>query len=149
MLPQVANAELAAADDFAGVELFVTEQYAAERRFAGAVATDQADLLIVGQGAAGAVEQILVTVALMGIDQLEDDGHRWNGGGRTMKDKETRRRGDKETLGASRFAESRCLPVSKSPCLDYVEGGRIRQPMITTRTLNAKQRPANQSPYCT
>ena len=67
VLPQVAEPELAAADDFAGVELFVAQQDAAEGRFAGAVAADEADLLIVGQRAARAVEQVLVAVAFVGV----------------------------------------------------------------------------------
>ena len=52
MLPQVAEPQLLAADDFAGVEFLVAQQDAAERALAGAVAADEADLLVVGQRAA-------------------------------------------------------------------------------------------------
>ena len=52
VLPQVAEPQLAAADDLAGVEFLVAQQDAAERRLAGPVAADEADLLVVGQRAA-------------------------------------------------------------------------------------------------
>ena len=64
-----------AADDFARVELLFAQQHAAERRFAGPVAADEADLLIVGQRAARPVEQRLLAVAFVGVDELENDGH--------------------------------------------------------------------------
>ena len=74
VLPQVAEAQLLAADDVAGVEFLVAEQNAAERALAGAVAADEADFLIVGQCAVGAVEQLLVAVAFVGVLR-ENDGH--------------------------------------------------------------------------
>ena len=80
VLPQIAEPQLAAADDFAGVEFFVAQQDAAERRFAGAVAADQADLLIVGQATARPIEQRLVAVALVGIANGNQRGHiSWRG----------------------------------------------------------------------
>ena len=70
VLPQIADAQLAAADDFAGVEFFVAQEDAAERRLARPVAADEADFLVIGQRAARPIEQVLVAVALMGIDKL-------------------------------------------------------------------------------
>ena len=49
VLLQIAQPQIPAAGDFAGVEFFFAQQDAAKRRFAGPVAADQADFLIVGQ----------------------------------------------------------------------------------------------------
>jgi hypothetical protein len=74
-LTQIAEAELAAADHFAGVEFFLAQEDAAEGRLAGAVAADEAHLLVVGERAAGAVEEVLVAIAFVGVVELEDYGH--------------------------------------------------------------------------
>jgi hypothetical protein len=75
VLSNVTEAKLLAANDFALVEILFAQQDATERRFAGAVAADEADLLVVGQRAARPVEQLLVPVALVGVEKLKDDGH--------------------------------------------------------------------------
>ena len=149
VLPQVADAQLAAADDFAGVEFFVAQQDAAERRFAGPVAADQADFLVIGQGAAGTVEQVLIAVALMGIDKLENDWHVSGQSSKFMKDKET---GRGETKRRSGRDDSLSLVVCRSPSLLVLTTSMgSNSPADDNResTSDAKQRPANQSPYRT
>ena len=49
VLPQVAQPQLRMANDLAAVQLLVAQQHAAERRLAGAVAADEADLVRVGR----------------------------------------------------------------------------------------------------
>jgi len=70
VLSQIAQPQLAAPYHFAGVEFFVAQKYPAKRTFARTVATDEPNLLIVGQRAASPVEQFLIAVAFESILQL-------------------------------------------------------------------------------
>ncbi len=84
VLPQIAQPQTFGLDHFARVEFLFAQQDPAERRLAGAVAANQANLLVIGQGAGGPVQQQLVAVAFVGVLQSEDDGHRGEGEGRML-----------------------------------------------------------------
>jgi hypothetical protein len=70
VLANVAESQLPAAHDFARVQLFLIQEHSTEGRLARAVAADESHFLIIGQRAAGPVEQRLLAVAFVGIDEL-------------------------------------------------------------------------------
>jgi hypothetical protein len=75
VLAQIAHPQLGMEDHFAGVEFLFAEQNAAEGGLAGAVAADEADLVVVGEDGFGALQQDLVAVTFVSVFDLNENGH--------------------------------------------------------------------------
>ena len=75
VLPEIAKPQPGMPDDLAGVEFLLAEDHAEERAFSRAVASDEANLAVVGDRGTGLVEEHLITVALGGVFDIEQHGH--------------------------------------------------------------------------
>jgi hypothetical protein len=80
VLPEVADPQARVVDDFPFFELFLPKEDLEERGFPGPIPPDEADFNVVDQRGLGTLEEDLVSVALVGVSNLNQYCHSFGGG---------------------------------------------------------------------
>jgi hypothetical protein len=75
VLSEISDFQFGMANDFASIQLIVPQNALEQRRFSGAIASDESNLGIARKGAFGGFEKNLITVPFVGVSYLEQNRH--------------------------------------------------------------------------